>query len=227
MPDTFPIPANRLDGALVRAWVGPVEFAEAGFEGGDEWRPAMFGGCVDHGRLMLVGLNGVDGPYGRRPERVRLDPARPEVAHRVVDVLAAGERCPACSGRGLAKYDDDRESTCVCGTGYLRPPHDVSALLPAACHGGKVERVEWSAELLACSVERVERGMGPVRGIIAPNSFGALVSVTGCAVPEHLFEWYGGVPHLRSGKLEEALAAGFAYVEQGRLVCPWPAKEGA
>lgn len=153
------IPGTALGGEIVRGWIGPCE----------QWR------YIDGG-TGVVRPNGQWGPaivgatYWRDLSEIRLDPRRPEVAHRIADVLRARghevgallpvalggkggkafTRCGSCAGTGvLPALSGGDEVPCLCGDGTNDVPAElVSAVLLAACVAG------------------VECGRGVVRGVL-------------------------------------------------------------
>ena len=73
------IPATALDGAFIDGWSGPADGRRAG-----RWLGGILVGQASDGRLLWTPARGMV-----VPDEVHLDPRRPEVAHRIADVLRA------------------------------------------------------------------------------------------------------------------------------------------
>lgn len=146
------LPADAYPG-LLDGWCGPL----VDRAGGERIV------CVD-GTVWYV-----DCARTMRRDEADLDCRRREVIHRVVDVLAAGEKCPECSGEGSSEENAepacnrDGEERIPCetcsGTGYLYAPVDLAYTrdLPDAWKAGPI---------LALSVQRVAAGQGALSDLL-------------------------------------------------------------
>jgi hypothetical protein len=158
-------------------WCGPVEIRDdersAGSGDEPEWLPAMTWGDIRFGEDRDAAWGFCD---ARDP--VRYDARRPEVAARIVAWAFAGEKCPACIegqvSNPTACYTGDAPVNACrrCnGTGYTRPPHDLTPFLPTTLPGGRIASVEHSAALLVASVRGIVAGVGPVVGVLGAWTF--------------------------------------------------------
>jgi hypothetical protein len=153
-------------------WCGPVEIRDdersAGSGDEPEWLPAMTWGDIRFGEDRDAAWGFCD---ARDP--VRYDARRPEVAARIVAWAYAGERCPACiegqvSNPAACYTGDAPVDACrrCNGTGYTRPPHDLTPFLPTTLPGGRIASVEHSAALLVASVRGIVAGVGPIEDVL-------------------------------------------------------------
>jgi hypothetical protein len=175
---------------------------------------------------------------------VRLSLTLPEARAQFVSAAARGLRCVECSATA------GRDSACK-GSGYLRRPTDLRHLLADGLGTLPADLARFAPELLACSAERMARGLGPVAGVLRPWETCGLYDVRrgpwkfACIIGNRsnsdgwnlyvppVRDFYGATPHLsgpeigpegRAAADRAALAAGFALVNADGIVCPWPAE---
>lgn len=151
------IPATALGGDLVRDWTGPIEVRVSEIAGLSEWVESCY--CLSTQAFLRI----------ERPEKTRLDPRRPEVAHRVADVLRAkghevGPLLPVALGGRVAGAIADRP--CPCGGQGVEVGPDARGCADCGLRGTVrtlVPAADVSALLLCASVAGVEAGAGVVR----------------------------------------------------------------
>lgn len=161
------LPADVLDCLLVKDWLGPVCWENPFVPGG-----MQVGMLFPGGVLGWVTSDGITVDSARHsPSTLRgmlLDAYRPEVMHRVVDVLTVGIPC------GCPQDKEGPSPACPrChGREFLRCPF-LADFLPGFLREGEelvsVEgprKLAQSAALLVRSVERIAAGLPPVRGVL-------------------------------------------------------------
>lgn len=218
------VPATAIGGALLLstrddidaplAWSGPCEVQIS-----ESW----YGATLCYRNTNDLGLRLTLRRDGSRVlvqshewDRLRLDARRPEVAHRIVDVVRAGERWAKhdrMMGVEVSAEAAERDiAENAPPSQWKRPPYDLSAFLPPAL-GGQARDADESAALLVASIEGIERGCGPVRGVLGERDPVLNTRPVIAAV-----DMKPGQPFL--GTDEEALAAGFALRTEGGLLLP-------
>jgi hypothetical protein len=153
----------------------PIEFREPeAFGDAWLWMATLLRDGLEDGRHEVAfRYGGVLTEAHVPPTDIRMDARRPEVAARIVAWAFAGEKCShpeadrvffSCPGE--ARWDCMRCNTQLPGTGYTRPPHDLTPFLPTTLPGGRIASAEHSAAMLVASVRGIVAGVGPVAGVL-------------------------------------------------------------
>ena len=174
MTPRYPIPADAIPG-LLDAWEGPCEMDILGV-----WVSATLLGLTNPDGSLEATVSRRAGRWTvgtgltRPPSHIRLDPARPEVAHLLEDRLRSlGHEVRALLPRALGGEQGEtvEETACAAcgGDGYYKGPRLGDEPCPMCSGTGKLRRTvlasEVSAALLAASVAGVVAGRGVVRGL--------------------------------------------------------------
>lgn len=238
----FTVPADSLAGVL-EDWIGPCRVPFNGRRMAGVVADTSGEGGIG---ILLLATNRQVWVPNSSLGRITLEMDRPESRLQVATVLGRGERCDNCAGNGRTEPGVDC-ARCT-ARGYLRLPSPVRHLLDGPLGDLPAEMAGHSAELIACSVARVLVGLGPVAGVLEEwredrwtwyrdgleGHQRVWVFKTREGVEPDGNGWALGRPTKRGPRGPEtgalgksaadraSLAAGFAYVEGGMLVAPWP-----
>ncbi len=191
------IPATALGGVLIEGWTGPGTLPDG--------EPVVVLPGEYWGGRTLCG-DGVLRHY--TAQSLHLDPTRPEVAHRIADVLRSlghevGHLLPVALG---GRVGDTVEVGPSCGADAPGGPCDYEPGHAQPHKTGNtrmlrpVPAAHVSARLLAASVEGVDQGRGVVRGVLgervpipyAPTVRGRLLVTAPRLRPDDVSWWSDG-----------------------------------